>query len=73
MRGTVHDRNGVRATRTSILLTSQLFLSDNVLLAPLVSDLQHPWKGSQLIVDVAEMKISTSKSEAVVLSRKLED
>ncbi len=54
-------------------ITSLLFADDVVLMAPSVCDLQLSLDQITAVCEAAGMRISTLKSEAVVLSRKLVD
>ncbi len=52
-----------------INLSSQLFADDVVSLVPSVCDCKYSWEWFAAECEAAEMRISTSKSEAMVLSR----
>lgn len=68
-----HSHGGEGLQFGGLRIASLLFANDMVQLASLVCDLQHSLDRFAAECEVAWMRISTSKSDALVLSRKLVD
>ena len=64
------SRGGKGLQFGGLRIASLLFADDVVLMAPLACDLQHSLDHLAAECEAAGMRISTSKSEAMVLSRK---